>query len=68
MRYESTYIIGDMLAGEQAFIEQILSVSPVREYDAGHILLFQGNPFRNLYLVLDGIIECSFYSEQGQKR
>lgn len=68
MDYEPTFVIGDMLNGEERFAESFISMSVLREYTSGHILVRQGEQIRNLFLILNGTVECSFFSESGQKK
>ena len=68
MEYESAFVIGDMLDGDNELVKAILRSHPVRTYSAGYRFLVQGEPQENLYLILEGVVECSFISSRGYKK
>lgn len=68
MEYTPTFIIGDMLAGNEQFVQSFVELSTVHEYRPGHTIVRQGEKIEKLFLVLNGTVEGSFYSENGQKK
>lgn len=68
MDYEPTFVIGDMLSGEEEFIRSFAGMAEEREFPAGCSIVRQGEPIQNLYIILSGMIECSFFAENGRKK
>ncbi len=66
--YEYTFAAGNMLAEEETFVQKFLAMSTICRYPAGHMLIRQGERIERLYVALEGTIECSCYSENGQKK
>ena len=68
MDYEPTFVIGDMLSGEEEFIRSFAGMAEERGFPAGSSIVRQGEPIQNLYTILSGMIECSFFAENGRKK
>ena len=53
MDYEPTFVIGDMLSGEEEFICSFAGMAEEREFPAGCSIVRQGEPIQNLYIILN---------------
>jgi len=68
LEQETSYYINDWLKSKEAFVEEYLKYSTIRSYQKQDVICNQGDLMDAFYLVIEGIIECSFRNEHGQKK
>lgn len=63
-----TYMTEDWLLGHEKFIEKFLQAAEIRFLKKGDILIRQGEPVDQLYLVLKGSVESYFENDSGRQK
>lgn len=58
----------DKLNKNDEFVNSIVQSNPIKNYEKGEVIYWQGKPGDKFYLLLEGRVEVNFVNNEGKKR